>query len=237
MYSIHDGVIDYYDSVIIFHPSPRQSPTIDLRHEARPGAPDADTVLATARRLLIEGGPPALTVRRLADALDVSRQVVYSRFGSKAGLLDALYTDGFRRLAQVVRSIPEPGTDAHILDIAHAYREHALTTPAIYALMFDGDFTPPPPARAAAADAFDILVSAAAAWLDTPDPRDPSARTLARSLWASAHGVVSLERAGHLAEDVAARQLDEVVIRILAGSRPPRTNHQTGASSGGVTPR
>ncbi|MEM6930706.1 MAG: TetR/AcrR family transcriptional regulator [Myxococcota bacterium] len=210
---------------------------MDPRHQARPGAPDADAVLTAARHLLSEGGPSALTVRRLADALDVSRQVVYSRFGSKSGLLAALYADGFRRLAALVRAIPSPGTDAHVLAIAHAYRRHAHNAPAIYALMFDGDFTPPDEARAAAADAFDVLVSAAASWLDTPDPRDPSARTLARALWASAHGVVSLERAGHLAEDVASRQLDEVVIRVLAGSRPPRTDHQTGASSGGVTPR
>ncbi len=209
------------------------------RHEARPGSPDADAVLETARQLLTDHGPSALSVRRLADELGVSRQVVYSRFGSMRGLLGALYADGFRRLSDAVQSVPEIGTDAHLLGVGRAYRAHARQAPAIYRLMFDGDpgFTPDTAARAASDRAFTVICGAAAAWLDLPDPRDPLARTLAGALWASAHGVVSLERAGHLNEDVAARQLDEVVIRILAGSRPPRTNDHTEASSGGVTPR
>lgn len=210
------------------------------RHEPRPGSPDADTVLEVARHLLADGGLAALTVRRLADALGVSRQVVYSRFGSKAGLLSALYADGFRRLDEVVRAAPNPVTDADMLALSRAYRTHAHAAPAVYRLMFDGEpgFVPDDAARTASTLAFDGIAGAAAAWLDLADPRDTRARTLAGALWASAHGVVSLERAGHLRDDVAARQLDEVVIRILAGSRPPRTKaDQTGASSGGVTPR
>jgi hypothetical protein len=38
-------------------------------------------------------------------------------------------------------------------------------------------------------------------------------------LWAASHGVIALERAGHLDAEAAAGQLDDVVRRMLAGSR------------------
>ena len=194
------------------------------RHRARRGSPNADDVLDAARQLLQAEGPGGLTVRRLATDLGVSRQVVYSRFGSKAGLLTALYIDGFHRLTAMVRSVSGPaGTESHVLDVTRAYRARALEAPAIYRLMFDDrglNFVPDDTAREVATHAFDEIVAVAAAWRGDPRDRGTEARALAASLWAGAHGVVSLERAGHLSPRMAARQLDEVVLRILHGSRP-----------------
>ena len=75
-------------------------------HRPRKGMPDGPAVLCAARDILHEDGVGGLTVRALAARLGVSRQVVASRFGSMAGLLDALYADGFTRLAADLRSIP-----------------------------------------------------------------------------------------------------------------------------------
>lgn len=199
------------------------------RHHARPGAPDADTVLAAARARLHAEGIAGLTVRALAADLGVSRQVVYSRFGSKAGLLNALYADGFAQLALAIQranTAEAPGTDAHALAIARAYRSHAHAAPAIYALMFEEQspsFAPDDEARAVRDRAFGDLVKVATVWLQAQtavhEPGRQAARQLARALWAASHGVVALERAGHLSERLAARQLHDLVQRILDGSR------------------
>jgi AcrR family transcriptional regulator len=62
-------------------------------------------VLAAARALLAAGaGPGGFSVDAVAKAADVARMTVYYQFGSKAGLLQALFDDlaargGLRRLA------------------------------------------------------------------------------------------------------------------------------------------
>ncbi|MEY2552238.1 MAG: hypothetical protein QOC57_98, partial [Ilumatobacteraceae bacterium] len=58
------------------------------------------TLLKAASELLAEEGPAALTVRGIANAAGVSTMNVYSRFGSKDGVVDHLFVEGFRRLGE-----------------------------------------------------------------------------------------------------------------------------------------
>ena len=69
------------------------------RHVADARRPlTVERVLAAAIKVLRDEGPSGLTVRRLAEVVGVSRQVVYTQFGSLGGLIDALYREGFARL-------------------------------------------------------------------------------------------------------------------------------------------
>lgn len=52
----------------------------------RPRAHDLDQVLDAAERLVVDGGPQGLTVRRLAAAAGVSNGAIYHAFGSLAVL-------------------------------------------------------------------------------------------------------------------------------------------------------
>jgi AcrR family transcriptional regulator len=179
-------------------------------------------VLDAARQLLVEGGFAALTVRALATRLGVSRQVVASRFGSMRGLLAALYCDGFARLEARVASVEEtPGTDAHVLACARAYRSQALEAPAVYQMLFEdaAGLEPDGAMQDAARSAYRQLVDCAAAWCRGHTAEGRGGRRLAGALWAASLGVIALERAGHLDAEAAAGQLDDVVRRMLAGSR------------------
>src|SRR5215218_6655034 len=71
---------------------------VEKAKRGRPPAVDRATVLAAAIKVLRDEGPSGLTVRRLADEIGVSRQVVYTQFGSLGGLIDALYREGFAEL-------------------------------------------------------------------------------------------------------------------------------------------
>lgn len=183
-------------------------------------APDRDDVLGAAETLLTEEGPGGLSVRRIADRLGVSRQIVYSRFGGKPDLVRALHARGFERLTAAFAEVDEvPGTQAHVLAMAHAYRRAARAQPAVFELMFGTPvvgFVPDASARAVAVESFEPVVAAARAWLVATGRRatPAAALTLARAVWAATHGVVALELAGLLGRD-ATRVLEELVLATI----------------------
>jgi AcrR family transcriptional regulator len=169
-----------------------------------------EAVLATAEQLLSREGPQGLSVRRIADALGVSRQIVYSRFQDKPDLVRALHAEGFRRLDERLRKVPAAlGALRRALAVAHAYRASALASPALYGLMFGRpvmEFEPDPAARRVAEMSFGPVVDASRAWL-VESGRSAAPRPtllLAKMLWSATHGVVSLELAGHLGAEAPA---------------------------------
>jgi AcrR family transcriptional regulator len=168
----------------------RRTPTLEVR----------EALLRAARELLDEGGPAALGVRDIAGRAGVAPMGVYKRFGSKNGIIDELFRQGFEELAAAV-VVPVRGEDvlAMIADGMDRYRDFALRNPAVYRLMFDTpvpDYTPSAAAMAAARDAFDRLVDAVrlgiAARIITPgDPVE-----IAQRFWAACHGSISIQLRG-----------------------------------------
>jgi AcrR family transcriptional regulator len=189
-----------------------------------------DDVLRVAEELFTAEGPHGLSVRRIAEALGVSRQIVYSRFQGKPDLVRALHAEGFRRLAERQAAVRgEPGTDEHVRGLGHAYRDAALASPALFDLMFGrpiADFEPDESARAVAMGTFTPVVAAARAWLEARGGpvSDEASLRLARSFWAVTHGVVTLETAGLLSSDVAPAMLDDLLTSVLAAEETARRN-------------
>ena len=159
-------------------------------------------ILDAAAHLLEQEGPHALTIRRIASAAGVAPMTIYNRFDGKGGVLDALFTRGFDRLAVIAGSVdpsaPEPVRD-QLRASADAYRAFALEDPGTYALMFDRpvvDFEASPAALEAAGHAFARLVDSVAAVQAAGTIVDGDAVDVAQRLWATMHGAVSLERRG-----------------------------------------
>jgi AcrR family transcriptional regulator len=167
----------------------RRTPTLEVR----------EALLRAARELLDEGGPAALGVRDIAGRAGVAPMGVYKRFGSKNGIIDELFRQGFEELAAAVRAVRGEDALAMIADGMDRYRDFALRNPAVYRLMFDvpvPDYTPSAAAMAAARDAFDRLVDAVrlgiAARVITPgDPVE-----IAQRFWAACHGSISIQLRG-----------------------------------------
>src|SRR5262245_37744492 len=157
-------------------------------------------LLDAAARLLTEEGPEALSVRRVAAEAGVSAMGVYSRFGGKQGLVETLFLDGFAQLEQILSTVPitaDPIED--LREGARRYRRFALDSPAAYAVMFTRaipDFVPSPPCKLDAAGAFRVLVEAVRRGLDAGALRPGDPIDLAEGIWATLHGLVSLELAG-----------------------------------------
>jgi AcrR family transcriptional regulator len=122
---------------------------------------------------------------------------VYSRFGDKAGLLNAVYLAGFERLESAM-SAANTASDplTRVMDLALAYRSFALANPALYSLMFERmvGFDPPVELRASALGAtFSLVESAMTEAAESGVIEVASPLTASYLVWTTAHGAVSLE--------------------------------------------
>lgn len=169
-----------------------------------PGAPPVarQNILDAALARLADGGPAALTVRAVAEAAGCSTMGVYSQFGGKDGLIDAIAIDGFDRFRTALQ---DSQTEARAQNVsghagwhlmAHAYRDWALANPAAYLVMFAPSFPgyePSDDAEVAAIRAFEVLLGAVTASQNAGDVADGDPVRLAWGMWGVTHGMVMLE--------------------------------------------
>ena len=67
--------------------------------------PIKGSLLEAAHLLLEQAGPVAMTVRAIAEKAGISTMAVYSRFGGKAHILEALYLRGFGLLREQMEKV------------------------------------------------------------------------------------------------------------------------------------
>lgn len=153
------------------------------------------TLLMAAATLLSDEGPSALTVRRVAESVNGTSKMIYTYFGGKDGLMEALYLHAFNRFTGVLEA--ESGEAlpiVRLLRMISAYRGFAMADPALYNVMF-GDFgnvwQPPIECRREAWRSFSALREAVQ--LNLPDNRQKESTRATYVLWAAMHGVISLE--------------------------------------------
>jgi AcrR family transcriptional regulator len=94
-------------------------------------------LLAATERLIDEGGPDAASVRAVAEEVGTSTRAVYSVFGSKQGLLEALATRLFEMLNEAIDAVPvtdDPAGD--LVKVGLVFRETVLEHPSLYRLVF-----------------------------------------------------------------------------------------------------
>ncbi len=177
------------------------SPTTAARRADTVGR---DDVLDAAMALLRDGGAEALSMRRLAQDLGVSTQVVYSRVGGKPDVARALHDRGFHALRDKVVEL-DAVTDTHeaVHAVAQHYFDHAVEDPMRFELMFGTpvkEFVRDADAHAVAVECFAASwVAAVRRYLDARDPdrERGTAVRLAWRLWTTVHGVTTVHLAGH----------------------------------------
>ena len=148
-----------------------------------------DQIVDVARDLLETHGPDGVTMRAIADRLEIRAPSLYKHIADKHELEVALIAVGFTEQAAAFTTAIHD-SDHPVTAIARAYRQWALAHPHLYALMTDNplprDELPDGIEDAAAAP----LVAAVDGDIDQ-----------ARALWAFAHGMVALELAQRFPPD------------------------------------
>ncbi|GAB2981374.1 TetR/AcrR family transcriptional regulator [Saccharothrix stipae] len=199
-------------------------------------------LLERAGELLSTEGPVALSLRRLAADVNTSTTAVYSLFGGKAALLNAVYEEAFRRFGERIASVPQ--TDDPVEDLVQiglAYRESALADPQFYLVMFSKvvpNFEPSDETKEAAVETFLPVVRDVGRSVEVGMfVQDPPPEQIALAMWGTVHGLVSLELNGNLPPNVEIAPVYERALRAhadgwrragvgpgeAAAAKPPRT--------------
>ena len=186
----------------------------------RPASIDvSDSLIASALILLEETGLNALTVRSVANAAGVAPMGVYSRFGSKDGLLEALFSHGFSTLQAAIETPPQKSPLQRLRTGCFGYRGFAIEHPQLYHLMFEQMMLLElsPEAKDTARRSFATLVDRVHAAIDAGELAPGDATEIAQQIWSAMHGAVSLEIANvHFAAD-RALSFTSMLDALLAG--------------------
>jgi AcrR family transcriptional regulator len=171
-------------------------------------SPRAREVVAEARALLEEEGPDALTMRRLAERLGIRAPSLYKHVASKEALEMGVVALGFEESAERFEAAVAANRRRPLSALAATYRAFALDHPHLYRLMTDRplrrDLLPPGVEDRAAAPLLEATGS----------------RSLARAVWAFAHGMTSLELNGRFPPDADLDAAWRDGIRALERSAP-----------------
>jgi AcrR family transcriptional regulator len=174
-----------------------------LERKERQKAELRDTILAAARRIFTEEGAEALTMRRIADAIEYSPGTIYTYFANREEIALQLVREGFEKLlAGLAPAMAVEDPLERLRAIGRAYVAFGIADRQTYKLIFMED----------AAYVYAVLGPSS----DSPDADDPGRRAFglltgtigdaiacgampprdaalaADGLWAALHGVLSL---------------------------------------------
>jgi AcrR family transcriptional regulator len=175
-------------------------------------------ITATARKLAEEEGWDAVTTRRLSAEIEYSQPVLYKHFAGMEGIVASVAVQGFAELGDALsaaRSGAADGRDA-LARVAHAFTGFARDNQALFDAMFTRATTLPfaaddtPPELNAAFDELRAAVDMVAG------ARDPD--TLAEVVWATLHGLITLDRSGRLRPEFRDARIDILVSEVCAGT-------------------
>lgn len=182
------------------------------------------TLLDTASALLERHGPESLTMRRIAVDAGCSTSVLYTMFGGKAGIAEALWREGFDRLSGALAQAAGADPLERLAAMGRAYRANALANRSYYAVMFQRPipgFEPSPEAYEASLQPLRALADAVAECIRAGVFRAEDPTHIAGVLWAATHGAVSLELAGYEGAVDAEHRFDDLIAAAAAWFMTP----------------
>ena len=152
-------------------------------------------IISAARRIAELEGWSNVTVRRLADEISYSQPVLYAHFASREGILAAVAVEGFQELGLAMEKARKRAKRGNTVEsVAIAYLEFAVSSPALYEVMFSlslsvpfGDAATPPELRFAFSQLLELF-----------EGLSSNAEVISELFWASLHGIAELTRTRRL---------------------------------------
>jgi AcrR family transcriptional regulator len=188
-----------------------------------------DRLCNIAEELFAAHGPDGVTMRQLAEAMDVSQMTPYRYFNDKDAILAAVRTRAFNRFAAAMENAglaaekPRRGparksATARSEAPENAYLDFALANPAAYRLMFDvsqptfGEY----PDLLAAMERARLTMGDGLRRLAAEGSFSGDVELTAHVFWSALHGAVMLELTGLLnRENLNARAIANAAIEAL----------------------
>lgn len=187
----------------------------------------AGRITAVALRLLEQGGPDAVRMRRIAQAVGITPMAIYHHFPSREDLLKSITDREFEKMVTFIEHRRGRGSPtARLLQVMDYYLDYAFARPKIFDYVFSQYRTDarrfPNDFRARRSPTLTRVADVIAGAMQTGRLRKDDVWEVALQLWAHAHGYVALFRAGRFA--LSERQFrllyHRSVRRLLHGLKP-----------------
>jgi AcrR family transcriptional regulator len=165
-------------------------------------------ILTAARALLEHEGAGAVSMRRVAEAVGITPMAIYRHFANRETLLKSVADAAFVEVAQ------EWSTLTRHPDLMHALRhsmENYLDNALQHPHMFDYNFSVarddarrfPEDFRARCSPTLNVVADMLTEGMRQGLLREGDPWDIAMTLWAQAHGLIALYRAGRFSYDEA----------------------------------
>lgn len=182
------------------------------------------SLLSAAAEMINDAGVEAVSMRKLADKVGVSRTALYHHFDGKQALLCAVAEAGFiyqRQQLQAVMQECESLVPRELLQrYIKAYIDFAVQNPAYYGLMFGGEIWKSAGANDQLMDvakrAFKNYVDTIAAWQEQGVvAKTEDALRFAQVSWGTLHGLSRLMIDGIYIEQSPQQEIIDTVVAMF----------------------
>lgn len=181
------------------------------------------SLLDVARDMIRTEGIEALSLRKLADVVGVSRTALYHHFDNKNDLICAIVAEGFATIHTLFDTAADVATGTprqRFADFVHAYVRFATQDPEMYELMFSRTVWkqhPPTDAlRTTARDSFRRLRTMVTEWQAAglmSGRFDP--KRLSQVTWSTLHGLCRLQNDGVYKDQSGLKAMCDCAIELL----------------------
>lgn len=159
----------------------------------------AEVLVSEATRIVGEQGPEALSLRTVTQRAGTSTSAIYSLYGSRDGLLDAVYARAIESFVNTTLTVASSHPLADLFTMGVLYRTWAIENPQMYPVMF-GRRSKDSPAeiRTRTASTAEPMLACVQRAIAAGLLRDTDPITVVTQLWATVHGFVTMELDGLL---------------------------------------
>lgn len=154
------------------------------------------SIINAARKLVLEEGWQALSIRKIADAIEYSVPVIYDHFENKEAILAEFTQTGFNMLAEELKDAKAQETSPckQLEVMAQAYWNFAFKHKEYYQLMFglgmpNCDMVKTTPGLLAFGG---LIISSINEIIDQSEHKDKDSFLKYHTYWSVLHGLVSI---------------------------------------------
>jgi AcrR family transcriptional regulator len=190
-----------------------------------------ERIAAAAQELYLRDGIEGFSMRKVADLVGVSAPAIYRHFKNREELLDEIVVSGLKLLEDYLRpALDAPTPYERLRCMTENFLDFALERPRY----FDSAFRVPAPGVSGFKDeiekrkweTFRLALEQVAACMEQGLFQRDDPLQVAVTVWAEAHGLVTLYRTGRFGQDAGAfralyRGCMERLMRGLRAERPP----------------
>lgn len=177
-----------------------------------------ERIISESWKIIVEEGWQALSIRKIADAIEYSVPVIYKHFENKEAILEHFTREGYQILAahirEQIRDIAAP--DTRLRTIGKAYWGFAAQHTPHYRIMFGLGI---PHCEAIQShtqmkETSDYMLDAIAQILDNAGNEKADRYNMLKAFWSTLHGFIAIEL---LSKDTISEEVPSLVKDMVDG--------------------